>query len=190
MNNDIESVDSHSGINRVRRLEDREEAMFFDLVKLGVGYLANNFPAYYTREQSIDEFLAPLITQADRRIRNVFIAEMLIHPEYSSKVPAVLKRLRRQDQSLMKLLYSTAVFLQKKYRAELEVFLLKNWQDLPDLYSTKLIRTLSSSPNDNLWLIGKEYQLQTGELIDWPEVCDHLVRQLLKRQDLFSRGVL
>jgi hypothetical protein len=87
----------------------------------------------------------------------------------------------------MKLLYTAAVYLQQKYRVELVAFMCEDWQDLPDLFSSEFVIALSDSPKENLTLIGIEYQLRTGEIVDWIETCDHLVLFMLQRPDLFAK---
>jgi hypothetical protein len=165
---------------RVENHKVQQEAVLTDLLKFGVRYLSQKFPAQFRQEQSADEFLAALVLQPDHRIRKAFIAVVLVHPEYAQCIPIALRRLNNRDQYIMKLLYTATVFLQQKYRGELGVFLGYIGQGLPDLYSSKLAIGLTNSLDENLKLVGIEYQLRTGEIIDWTDSCDHLVCQLLK----------
>ena len=59
--------------------------------------------------------------------------------------------------------------------------------DLPDFYSHKLAIALSDTVEENLQLIGIEYQLRSGEVVDWVGTCDGLVWQLMQRPELFAK---
>ena len=135
----------------------------------------------------MDKFLTALVLQPDSRIRKAFIAEILLHPEYAQSIPIALRRLHSQDQYIMKLLYTAAVFLQQKHRAELAVFMCDDWQELPDLYYSEFVIAPSESPDENLVHIGIEYQLRTGEIVDWIDTCDRMVWFLLQRLELFAK---
>jgi hypothetical protein len=87
----------------------------------------------------------------------------------------------------MKLLYTAAVYLQQKYRLELAAFMCEDWHDLPDLFSSEFVIAPSDSPDENLTLIGIEYQLRTGDIVDWIETCDRLVWFLLQQPGLFAK---
>jgi hypothetical protein len=84
--------------NRVETREQSEEAEYADLLKLGVRYLSQKFPAQFRQEQSVAKFLAALVLQPDNRFRKAFIPEFILHPEYVQFIPFALKRLRSQDQ--------------------------------------------------------------------------------------------
>lgn len=165
----------------------QEEALVVELAQNGVRYLACGSSDRPISTHDTKELLVCLVRQSNSRVRNAIIALLLIHPEYSRQIPVVLELLQEEDRSILQILYTAACFLQQKYRSRLKAICERNWQELPDLYSTEFIQTWKSSPDDNLKLLGSEHQRLSGKIVNWAGTYDHVAQQLIHQLELEAR---
>lgn len=112
--------------------------MVAELAQLGVGYLSRQGTREPAKASSPHNLIADLIRQPTSRVRVAVIALFLAHPEYSQYVPAALNSLPGRQAQILKIFYSAAYLLQKKYARSLRPFLGGKWMWLPDLFSHEL----------------------------------------------------
>lgn len=165
----------------------REERLVAELETLGVRYLSRQTTLTVDSRPSPSPFLADLIRQANSRVRLAFIAAILSQPDLAVAVPTAIKRLKPEEQLTLKLLYTAAVILQKKYAERLQSFQASRWQRLPDLYSSELGLETTGNPDERLRMLGNIHRQLTGSAINWAGTYENVACQLLRRWELERR---
>ena len=162
----------------------REERLVAILGDLGVRYLSHEASIQVRPVRSSARFLADLIQQPSSRVRTALIAVLLAHPALAQSVPAALTRLKPEEQLTMKLLFTAAVFLQKKHADQLRLFVTEPWQWLPDLYSTEFGLDTNQSPTELLSALGAVHRRQTGITLNWTGTYENVAHHLLHRWEV------
>jgi hypothetical protein len=166
---------------------DPEERLVAQLETLGVRYLSRQTTVQVKQVRSPVRFLADLMCQPSSRVRTALIAVLLAHPDFSRSISAASRRLIPADQITLKLLYTAAVVLQKKYSERLRPFLADRWQWLPDLYSSELGLASNQSPDEILIALGTIHRQKTGVVLNWIGTYENVAHHLLHRWELEQR---
>jgi hypothetical protein len=162
----------------------REERLVAELDTLGVRYLSRQASLQVKQVRSPARFLADLIQQPSSRVRTAFIAVLLAKPDLARAVPTALARLKPKEQLTLKLLFTAAVLLQKKYADQLRLFLGERWQWLPDLYSTEFGLDAGKSPTELLKALGADHRRLTGITLNWTGTYENVAHHLLHRWEV------
>jgi hypothetical protein len=158
----------------------QEDRVVAELAQLGVGYLSRQGTGEPPKTSSPDTLMADLIHQPTSRVRVAMISLLLSHPEYAQYVPAALKSLPGKHAQLLKIFYSAAFLLQKKYARSLRPFLGEKWKWLPDLFSHELGLAVVP-PKERLKKLAQTHtELMKAEL-NWIGTYDSAARQLVRR---------
>jgi hypothetical protein len=165
-------------------MTDPEERLVAELETLGVRYLSRQSSVQVDQVRSPARFLAELVQQPSSRVRTALIAALLAQPTLSQSIPAALKRLNQEERLTLKLLYTAAVILQKKYSEHLRLFLTTRWEWLPDLYSAELGLATDQPPDDLLCALGATHRRRTGILLNWTGTYENVAQHLLHRWEL------
>ena len=83
----------------------------------------------------------------------------------------------------MKLFYSAAVCMQRKYSQELRSFQGARWKQLPDLFSDEL-GLRAGIPDERLKELASIHVQRTGVQLNWAGTYENAARQLLHRWEL------
>jgi hypothetical protein len=162
----------------------QEERLVAVLADFGVRYLSRQASVPVRPVRSPARFLADLIQQPSSRVRTAFIAVLLAHPALAQSVPAALTRLKPEEQLTLKLFFTAAVLLQKKYADQLRLFVEEPWQWLPDLYSTEFGLDTGQSPTELLRELGVAHRRQTGITLNWTGTYENVAHHLLHRWEV------
>ncbi len=163
---------------------NEEERLVAELELLGIRYLSRQtaFLADGVRPPSV--LLADLVRQPSARVRASVIAVLLAHSDYAAHMPAALKRLDMDGQLRLKLLYTAAVFLQRKYADRLRRFVADGWQWLPDLFSAELGLPPEGTPHERLAALGRAHSHLTNTAVNWTGTYENVAEHLLRRWEL------
>jgi hypothetical protein len=164
-----------------------QERLVAELETLNVRYLSRQTTVQAKKSRPPERLLADLIRQPNSRVRTAFIAVLLAQPELAQAVPAAMARLRPDEQLTLKLLYTAAVVLQKKYTVRLRLFLTDRWQWLPDLYSSELGLVIEQPPDELLLALGTAHRQKTGIVLNWTGTYENVAHHLLHRWELESQ---
>jgi hypothetical protein len=126
------------------------------------------------------ELLAGLSLQADARMRLALIAVLLQRPEFSLEASGVLNILPNAHQSIFKLYFTAACYLQSKYYEQLEE-LLGIFQKIPDLYSEQLNLTPIESIEKNLQKLAIRHKEITDLDVNWYGTYQHVAKRVITR---------
>jgi hypothetical protein len=161
-----------------------EDQVVAELAFLGVRYLSQtNRPRVRTNRPPA-ELLAEVVAQPSSRVRTAVIPLLLARPEFQTFVPAAGARLNQPLLSLLEVLYTAAVFLQRKHAGLLVKLQGADFQELQDLYSISLGIPSDISPQDGLKRLGELHQELTGRSANWVGTYENAVRQWLRRLNL------
>jgi hypothetical protein len=165
----------------------QEESLVAELNLLGIRYLSRQTPYSANRVRSGKRLLVDLIRQTSSRVRTAVISVFLVHPEYVHALPLAVQELDNSEQLTLKLFYTAAVLLQRKYVQRLEPFLSGRWQWLPDLYSKELGLPAGLKTDDQLTLLGIIHQEKLGSHLNWTGTYENTVQHLIRRLELEKR---
>ncbi len=144
------------------------------------------------------ELVAGLVMQSDARVRLALIGLLLYRPDFALAVPlatsslcarhaSVRSRRRRARQACrdhdlltLKLYYTAAMLLQKKYHAPLSQ-LLGEYEQLPDLFSKELAVSATGSFDARLRELGEQHKALVETGINWVGTYHHGAKRLIKR---------
>ncbi len=161
-----------------------EDQIVAELALLGIHYLSQGMDVSIDSSRPADRLLADLLRQPSSRVRTAVIALLLEHPEYSAFVPDAVMHLHGSNRILLKLFYTAAVILQKKYAATLTEFQGKNFIWLPDIYSRELGIPDELLPSERLKTLSHSHSEIMGSKANWLGTYDNAARHLLRQKEL------
>ncbi len=161
-----------------------EDQIVAELALLGIRYLSQGIDIHAVGTRPVDQLLADLVQQPSSRVRTAVIALLLEHPEYAAFVPDSVLHLRKSNRLLLKLFYTAAVILQKKYVSTLKEFSGKEFTWLPDLYSKELRVPLNLQPEESLKILSSRHSQLMGSKANWLGTYDNAARHLLRQKEL------
>jgi len=156
-----------------------EERLVAELAHLGVNYLSRQaiVPTIPRLPRII---LAELVRQQSSRVRTALISLLLAIPQFSSQIPAALKRLGARDSLTLKLFYTAAVFLQQKNAGLLKKYSRSPWTELPDLFSSELAIS-GETLQERLIALGNLHTRLTGIQLNWVGTYENAAKDLIRR---------
>ncbi len=161
-----------------------EESLVCELELLGIGYLARHTSEKISQRRAPEELLAALVKQPSSRVRTAVIAVLLANPRFADAMPDAIKRLSSSDQLTLKIYYTAAVILQRKYAAELISVIRDRWKNLPDLYGREFNLNPESSADDLLIELGHQHRYLTGLTVNWSGTYENVAHHLLRRWEV------
>ena len=139
------------------------------------------------------ELVAGLVMQSDARLRLALIGLLLYRPDFALAVPLATSSLcvphgascepqacRSHDLLTLKLYYTAAMLLQKKYDAQLSQ-LLGEREPLPDLFSKELAVSTTGSFDARLKELGEQHKVLVEAGVNWVGTYHHGAKRLIKR---------
>lgn len=146
------------------------------------------------------ELVAGLVMQSDARMRLALIGLLLYRPDFALAVPLATSNLcvphgapsprisvgrgpqacRGHDLLTLKLYYTAAMLLQKKYHAQLSQ-LLGEYEQLPDLFSKELAVSAKGSFDARLKELGEQHKALVETGVNWVGTYHHGAKRLIKR---------
>ncbi len=147
---------------------------------LGVRFLTGGEPSPRAHGLTPADLLAQLAAQPDARLRLATIPLLLRRPEFAVAAPAAAEQITGQARWTLKLYYTAAVLLQRRYRHPFNR-LLGAQPPLPDLFGSELGVSLASDPQECLRQLGERHATLTGLSINWAGTYDHAAQRLIKR---------
>ncbi|MGB0386264.1 MAG: hypothetical protein ACPGWR_15755, partial [Ardenticatenaceae bacterium] len=139
------------------------------------------------------ELVAGLVMQSDARIRLALVGLLLYRPDFALAVPLATSSLcvpnsapcgsqayRGHDLLTLKLYYTAAMLLQKKYDAQLTQ-LLGEREQLPDLFSEELAVSATGSVDTRLKELGEQHKALVATGVNWVGTYHHGAKRLIKR---------
>lgn len=160
-----------------------EEHLVAELEQLGICYLSRQSAYQAQQVRPPHQLLADLVRQPSSRVRTALIAVLLAHPAFGNVVPSTLPALTSAEQSILKILYTAAVLLQKKYAPRLRAFIGEDWIWIPDWFSKEL-NLPAAPPNEQLRALALLHQQATGLELNWVGTYNNVARHLLHRWEL------
>lgn len=160
-----------------------EDLLVAELARLGVGYLSMQSEVQASQPFLPNKLLAELIRQPSSRVRAALISLLLAHPEYARYVPKALKELSHEQALTMKLFYSAAAALQRKYTREMEKYFAHPIQPLPNLFVEEL-HLQDASVDDQLKTLARIHRQKTGMTLNWIGTYENAARHLLRRWEM------
>ena len=124
--------------------------------------------------------------QSDARVRLALIGLLLYRPDFALAVPLATSSLcatdacRGADLLTLKLYYTAAMLLQKKYDPQLSQ-LLGEREQLPDLFSKELALSPTGSFDTRLKELGEQHKALVETGINWAGTYHHGAKRLIKR---------
>jgi hypothetical protein len=165
-----------------------EEALVAELELLGVRYLSRQTRYRATHLRPPDRLLAELVQQPNARVREALIAVLLSCPRYAEFVPTAVDELGATNPSaatLLRLLYTAAVYLQPVYRQKREPSVVGGWYPLPDLYPTGFGLPSGDHPlAQKLYLLGQAHRKIAGVSLNWSGTYENVAKKLARRCEM------
>jgi hypothetical protein len=160
-----------------------EERLVAELDSVGIHYLSRQTNYIAQQVRAPHKLLADLIRQPSSRVRMAVIALLLAHPEYAQAIPSAARELTPEEQLLLKLLYTAAVYLQQIYSEQIQQSQSRRLQLLPDYYSGELNIESESPPRARLKALGRLHAQLAGNL-DWIGSYESIARRWLRYRNL------
>ncbi|MGB0387880.1 MAG: hypothetical protein ACPGWR_23935 [Ardenticatenaceae bacterium] len=139
------------------------------------------------------ELVAGLVMQSDARVRLALIGLLLYRPDFALAVPLATSSLcvphgapsgpqacRGHNLLTLKLYYTAAMLLQKKYDPQLSQ-LLGEREPLPDLFSEELAVSATGSFDARLKELGEQHKALVETGVNWVGTYHHGAKRLIKR---------
>lgn len=162
------------------------DQLAYALQVLGVNFILGGQRQAETLHQQPARLIAALVQSHEARLRLALIPLLLKHPEFSAYVCAVGNTLDPAARLTLQCYYSATVWLQQKYRLQLNK-LLGETPTLPDYFSHELGAPPTSDPAKNLELLAQRHQALSGTRINWLGTYQHAVQVWLKGLELQQR---
>jgi len=143
---------------------------------LGVNFLMGGRDADEPLHKQPARLIAALAQSGEARLRLSLIPLFLEHPEYASRVRAIVKGLDPSARLTLQCYYSAAVWLAKKYKP--------NVVSLPDHFSKNLKLTPVDDPDENLRTLAKRHKELSGSFTNWFGTYQHAAQVWLKGLEL------
>ena len=125
-----------------------EDHFVAELSLLGITYLSNRIPQLSKPVHTPEQVLAYCIQQPSSRVRTAVIALFLLHPEFSNVLSASLSLVNEEQHRLLKIFYTSAVYLQRLYQDQLLPILPGSWMWLTDRFGTDFGILPDTSPRE------------------------------------------
>ncbi len=161
-----------------------EEKLVAELELLGIRYLSRQTSYSANRVRPVYRLLADLIRQPSSRVRTALIAVLLAHPEFAQEIPLTLELINSSERTIIKLLYTAAVALQKEYALSFQKFLGENWLWLPDWFSGELGLSSSLPPKEVLKILAQKHSQYTKTTLNWEGTYRNVVNHLIHRWEI------
>jgi hypothetical protein len=161
-----------------------EEQTVAELALLGIRYLSQATDTKVDHTRPGEQLLADLVRQPSSRVRTAVIALLLEHPEYAAFIPAAVAKLRGSNRIALKLFYTAAVFLQRKYYLIFQELQGQAFQWLPDIFSAELGIPSDLSDGECLVALGLRHQALTGKFANWAGTYNNVACLLLRRRQM------
>jgi hypothetical protein len=126
------------------------------------------------------ELVAGLVMQSDARVRLALIGLLLYRPDFALAVPLATSSLSGHGLLTLKLYYTAAMLLQKKYDAQLSQ-LVGSREPLPDLFSKELAVSATGSFDARLKELGEQHKALVERGVNWVGTYHHGAKRLIKR---------
>lgn len=160
-----------------------EDLLVAELARLGVGYLSMQSEVQACQPFPPHKLLAELMRQPSSRVRAALISLLLAHPEYARYIPEALKELTREQALTMKLFYSAAAALQRKYTREMEKYSAHPIQPLPNLFAEEFLLP-GVTVDEQLKTLARIHRRKTGITLNWAGTYENAARHLLRRWEM------
>jgi hypothetical protein len=108
--------------------------------------------------------IAELAQSDEARLRLALIPLFLEHPEYASRVRAVVKKLAPAAQLTLQCYYSAAAWLAKKHQLDIL---------LPDHFSKDLSLTPGDDADESLRALAQRHAELSGSYVNWLATYQH-----------------
>jgi hypothetical protein len=155
---------------------EKEEEIVAELQRLGVRYLSRGTSTAYNQTHPPEKLIAELTRQPSSRVRSALISLFLARPEYAAHVPGALTQINDVEGIRLRFFHTAAVFLQQKYRVNLDMF-------LPDLFSEE-IGVSGESMDNKLRDLGRKHQQVSGLHINWQGTYENAAKHLFRQWEL------
>jgi hypothetical protein len=149
------------------------------LKALDVNFITGGNSGKQTPPMKPGQLLAALAQSSESRLRLSLIPLFLEHPEFAIYARTVAKALDPTARLLFQCYYTAAVWLQRQYRARLDVLIGKK-PSLPDYFSRELDLDIGSDPELNLRSLAKRHQDLSGAPLNWLGTYQHAVQVWIK----------
>ncbi len=126
--------------------------------------------------------IASLIEEDDARLRVGIIPLLLRHPDFARLVPAAVTSLPVRKRVFLKIYYTAAVILQRKYAARLGG-LFGVISPLPDLYSQELGIPTDVDVDVRLRGLAVKHRDASRLALNWLGTYEHAVERFLKHAE-------
>jgi len=157
-----------------------EDRIVAELSDLGIRYLSRVTDVRVDSFRPVEQLLADLVRQPSSRVRTATIALLLEHPEYAECIPTAIATLRGSNRIVLKLFYTAAVYLQRKYASILRGLQGYTFQWLPDFYSVELKIPPDLSLEESLKELGYCHQILTSQMANWAGTYENAAHQLIR----------
>jgi hypothetical protein len=162
-----------------------EEALVAELELLGIRYLSRQTSYQAAQVRPPDRLLADLARQPAARVRQAIIAVLLAHPGYADSVPEALARLDAPEALTLRLFYTAAVLLQKRYAERLRPEVGDEWRWLLDRFSAEFGIPAGDTPLiRKLELLARAHGTRAGVTANWAGTYDNVARKLIRRWEM------
>ena len=168
--------------SELRTIQD-EDQLVAELELLGIHYLSRLTSYQASEVRAPNTLLADLVQQPSARVRQAVIAVLLMHPDYAQAVPDALQQLPPPAQLTLRLLYTAATLLQRKWADQLRPLLARRWQWLPDLFSAEIDLPSSGSVDQKLAALGQRHRHLTGAVVNWTGTYENVVQHLVPSRE-------
>ena len=132
---------------------------------LGVNFLMGGGGADASLHKQPARLIAGLAQSDEARLRLSLIPLFLEHPEYTSHVREVAKKLDPPARLTLQCYYSAAVWLTKKHHPQ--------GTSLPDHFSKDLSLSPVDDPDENLRALAKRHKELSGSYVNWLATYQH-----------------
>src|SRR5690242_6531186 len=157
-----------------------EDNLVADLSVFGITYLSNRIPKLSNPRHTSTQILADCVQQPSSRVRTAVIALFLLHPEFFRTLPSGLLLLNEEQSQLLKIFYTSAVYLQRLYQDQLIGFMPGSWEWLPDFFGSDFGILPDTPPRDAIQQLGKKHQKLSRSMTNWAGTYEsaalHLIR--------------
>jgi hypothetical protein len=163
-----------------------EDQFVAELAQFGITYFSNRIPQLSNALHTPTQILAICVQQPSSRVRTAVIGLFLLHPEFSNLLPASLSLLSGEQHQLLRIFYTSAVYLQRLYQDQLLPIMPGGWEWLSDYFGPDLGILPDTSPREAIKLLGKKHQLLSRSATNWAGTYEnaalHLIRYKQREQ--------
>jgi hypothetical protein len=163
-----------------------DDQLIAELNRLEVHFLNQGEIARLQLPLTAAELLAGLACSANARVRLAIIPLLLHHPSVAYDVMQAVEALEGSDKNTLMLFYMAALFLQAKYRKQLDA-LIGTSEPLPDLFAASLQLIFTSDLDMALQMLGERHRSLTGLKANWVGTYEHTAERMIKRLENEAR---